>query len=117
MDSENNFVSQPKAAHLLFYHLRPYASVVGVSTFMHLVTAMLAFSGRLRWLVAVCIPTAVALGYHLWWLDYVAKNNNYYPAFFSLTDVLILDLALFSVGFYVVSVTMHFFFGETFASD
>ena len=90
--------------------MQPYAMVIGVATLMHLLSGMLGLTGYLRWIFAIAAPTVVAYAYHLWWLDYIARNKIHYPIFLTSTSILILNLMSFTIAFAVVSCVMHYLF-------
>ena len=90
---------------LLFRSLpiRLIAFIAGISTTMHMLATTLALQGPLRWLFGIGLPT---LGVACWQL------GGFERPYFSLSDVLLFAIPLFTIGFAAV----NFLFGVVFST-
>jgi hypothetical protein len=117
MDNESEVLSRPALVHEIVFLFQPYAYLIGVGTFMHLLLSMFTLPTWLRWSIAIALPTGLSFGHHLWWLDYVERNNIHHPVSITMTEALLANLISFTISFGVVSLAMRWIFRKNWPAD
>ena len=90
--------SAPSAIRSILYNFWGVAYVGAISIFMHAICSVLGMKNFARCIVSILVPTTFAFAYHLWWADYIRRNDIHYPITISPSAVFVINLISFTIG-------------------
>ena len=89
-------------------NFRPFGLIGAISIFMHVACDAIGLRSLVRWLVAILVPSVAMLGWWFWWVAGIKQSGVHHPITIRPTEVLILNLVTFTIGFAVVSFVLSF---------